>query len=164
MSRRRRKWNPVAWGLPEIELFEDERHLRTALREACHWSAITIALFTLVMVITGRVAVGLVQPALSSNGTIGLSPFWVRQIGFLLWMMIFAGIQMAITRRGLRRRLRAKLLELAVPVCIDCGYLLRGLPLAPGRCPECGRLFDDRVRYLVSNAPQRHADAGPTGP
>lgn len=46
--------------------------------------------------------------------------------------------------------LRETLLGRSVPICLKCGYLLRGLPLASERCPECGRPFDDRVRHILA--------------
>ena len=53
-------------------------------------------------------------------------------------------------RRGTGRDLRTKLLASGVPVCVSCGYLLRGLSPATGRCPECGTEFSARVRDLLS--------------
>ncbi|MCA9242551.1 MAG: hypothetical protein KDA32_01250 [Phycisphaerales bacterium] len=47
--------------------------------------------------------------------------------GFWLW------------RRRFRRFLRERLTTLGVPVCLGCGYDLRGQE--EPRCPECGRGF-----------------------
>ncbi len=41
-----------------------------------------------------------------------------------------------LTRGRIRRSLRAALAARGVPVCVPCGYDLRGL--ATRRCPECG--------------------------
>jgi hypothetical protein len=42
--------------------------------------------------------------------------------------------------------LRYELLDCGVPVCVQCGYHLIGLP-GPD-CPECGRPFDAHVRRI----------------
>ncbi|MGE3181608.1 MAG: hypothetical protein AB7N71_08255 [Phycisphaerae bacterium] len=42
-------------------------------------------------------------------------------------------------RQKCRRFLRERLIEQGVPVCIPCGYDLRGL--SENRCPECGAEF-----------------------
>ncbi len=47
-------------------------------------------------------------------------------------------------RRRTRRHLRTELVTRGVPVCVPCGYDLRGLP--EPRCPECGAAFDPRLR------------------
>ncbi|NLX15275.1 MAG: hypothetical protein GXY44_16730 [Phycisphaerales bacterium] len=43
-------------------------------------------------------------------------------------------------RKRRRRFLREKLVEKGVPICIECGYDLRG-QIEP-RCPECGTGYD----------------------
>jgi hypothetical protein len=57
------------------------------------------------------------------------SAWWV----FLIWFF----------RREIQRRLRLQLLQEGVPICIDCGYQLRGL--TEPRCPECGKPFDAKL-------------------
>ena len=42
-------------------------------------------------------------------------------------------------RRRIRVLLRQKLIEEGVPVCVQCGYMLKGVILP--RCPECGTAF-----------------------
>lgn len=43
-------------------------------------------------------------------------------------------------RGPVRRALRVELCKRGVPVCVPCGYDLRGLQTR--RCPECGAAFD----------------------
>lgn len=56
-------------------------------------------------------------------------------------------VALALTRRDAARFLRAALLDCGVPVCLDCGYCLRGL--SSECCPECGRKIDERVTKLI---------------
>ena len=51
---------------------------------------------------------------------------------------------------GMKKAVRRKLLDYDVPVCIGCGYSLRGLAGTSDCCPECGRGFDDRVHEILS--------------
>jgi predicted RNA-binding Zn-ribbon protein involved in translation (DUF1610 family) len=44
------------------------------------------------------------------------------------------------TRHLVRRSLRLQLQEMSIPVCLHCGYDLRGQ--VDPRCPECGQPFD----------------------
>ena len=46
-------------------------------------------------------------------------------------------------RRRCRRFLRAELISRGVPVCLPCGYDLRGQQ--EPRCPECGTRFDRQL-------------------
>jgi hypothetical protein len=55
----------------------------------------------------------------------------------------------ALHRWGVRRDLRHKLIKLGVPVCVGCGYLLRGLPVDTPVCPECVRKLDANVRSML---------------
>ncbi len=41
-----------------------------------------------------------------------------------------------LVREPMRKSLRRQMADLGVPVCVPCGYDLRGL--AEARCPECG--------------------------
>ena len=60
-------------------------------------------------------------------------------------------------RWGVRRDLRHKLLNLGVPVCLSCGYLLRGLSGAAAKCPECGAVIDSRARAALAAEANRAA-------
>ena len=51
-----------------------------------------------------------------------------------------------------RPYMREKLLECRVPVCMKCGYCLRGL--VSDCCPECGKELDERVRALIREEAQ----------
>ena len=53
--------------------------------------------------------------------------------------------RLLVSRRS--RRLQTVLMR-GTPLCLDCGYALKGLDDEP-QCPECGRLVDPRVRALL---------------
>ena len=102
---------------------------------------------------------------------------WVEPIvgdsALFRWSLFFVGgyfvlliFQMLRFRWFGRQYMRDKLLECGVPVCVKCGYCLRGL--AADQCPECGKELDARVRALIRDEAQpdgRGASDGsaPTG-
>ena len=43
----------------------------------------------------------------------------------------------------MRKHLREQLIARGVPICLRCGYDVKGL--AKPRCPECGEAFDERL-------------------
>jgi hypothetical protein len=49
-----------------------------------------------------------------------------------------------IWRRPIQRALREHLVAKGVPICLHCGYDMRGLP--EPRCPECGECATPQVR------------------
>lgn len=56
-------------------------------------------------------------------------------------LMVGAGLH--LFRRRIRRSLRQQLIEIHVPICLECGYDLRG-QVEP-RCPECGKPFNPNL-------------------
>jgi hypothetical protein len=48
-----------------------------------------------------------------------------------------------VFHRRLTALVRKRLLELGIPICLHCGYDLRGQ--TEPRCPECGRGFDRKL-------------------
>lgn len=65
-------------------------------------------------------------------------------------ILAFVVVLRWLHRRGAARWLRVKLVEEGVPVCVECGYLLRGLSPGAERCPECGRSLTAQVRCLIA--------------
>ncbi len=53
------------------------------------------------------------------------------------------GVMQWLWRNPIRRHLRRQLQERGIPICLSCGYDLRG-QLTP-RCPECGTAFDEAL-------------------
>lgn len=51
---------------------------------------------------------------------------------------VLGPLAMYWARNDQRRTLRSELRRLAYPICLNCGYDMRGLP--HDRCPECGEV------------------------
>jgi hypothetical protein len=58
----------------------------------------------------------------------------------LVSLLVFSTLRTWLSRRRLARRIRLRLRELRIPVCLTCGYNLTGL--TEPRCPECGEPYD----------------------
>lgn len=81
-------------------------------------------------------------------------PPWInRPIAFLVALIPLIGLFAWGLRHVLPRRLRLNLLDCGVPICVACGYSLRGLPLPTECCPECGRPLDESVRRILVEQP-----------
>jgi hypothetical protein len=65
---------------------------------------------------------------------------WLPCVAYQALIMSSLGamflVEVAVTRNRFRQHLREILVQLGVPVCLDCGYDLTGLDSS--RCPECG--------------------------
>jgi hypothetical protein len=90
-------------------------------------------------------------------------PRFVRGLPIVLievWLLDI--ITMYLTKNTIRHSLRLQLQEIGIPVCLNCGYDLRG-QVEP-RCSECGRAFDPAL--LHREIPRQLSDASsppPTG-
>lgn len=125
---------------PELEYFEREdlQHLASeALTTARHevmrsWSFWLASLALWVLAIAASVlAARLFQKYIGS-------PRWVESLlNGGAWVVVSCGVWWLFRRRT-RRHLREMLFRLGVPICIPCGYDLRG---SKERCPECGTKF-----------------------
>lgn len=60
-----------------------------------------------------------------------------------LWM---AGL---LDRDYMARNIRRALVENGIPVCLNCGYPLKGLPAETRCCPECGRTIEGTILPLI---------------
>jgi len=129
------KYRPASRSYPELARFADDERRKVALRRATRevmrsrrfWLFI---LGALVVAVAIAVPVGMMvkgSPALCGGfgGLIG---------GTLVGSWVF------FCRSNLRASLRRQLVEQGVPICLRCGYDLRG-QLEP-RCPECGTPCD----------------------
>ena len=67
------------------------------------------------------------------------SPDWVRHVAAGCCYVVISGVVWRLFRQRTQHHLREKLVQLGVPICILCGYDLRG---STGRCPECGTMIE----------------------
>lgn len=86
--------------------------------------------------------------------------------GLLMGLTVGPGA-ILVWRNTVRRSLREQLIEKGIPICLKCGYDLRGQ--AVPRCPECGAPFaaiprSDDVRPVSDEAATRAEDVESAGP
>lgn len=153
MKKRGRPPHPLNFSfanLPELELFETNEQREAALL-AIGWE------FGNPRKIDWWIGVGTVVAAVIGSSVLLRFvlravdwPGWVEDtLRMLLMIACFLLVLRALHRWGARGDLRRQLLKVGVPVCLGCGYSLRGLGADSPRCPECGRLVDERVRELL---------------
>lgn len=139
-------------GLPELDYFPTPEARDTALYELGRDAGMSapkslaagiaiIAAFTLSLVFAVKWLLRLVHwPRLLEE--------WILISlagGFVFLLLRF------LHRRGFVSELRAKLVANGVPICIPCGYLLRGLPETTTNCPECGKIIEPKARAVISS-------------
>jgi hypothetical protein len=137
--------------LPEMAHFPTDAARQKAVDEVAAeirgWGLVSGIALT---VCVGVVAFFLTRFAISLV-PVALAPNWARDtVPMALTVGITAiGIRY-LHRRGTEKTLRHKLLDVGVPICIDCGYLLRGLAPDAQRCPECGAKLDPRAVCAIA--------------
>lgn len=136
------RYRYMASRLPELVLFSSDDERKQALRQARRMthpglsvlgSAFASALGSaLLLLVTYQIF-----PALRSM--LGLCGALIGALtgatASLTWLWV--------TRPRVRRSLREQLVERGLPVCLECGYDLRG-QIDP-RCPECATPFDEKL-------------------
>jgi hypothetical protein len=151
-----RRWQPWLWGRlpnwlasrPEARCFDNEAERDTVIDEVAKryaWGGLGILKAVGVFVVAATVGnlVGhLLERALAACRL--LPPSIAGNVqgfvaGGVLVLLLLDGYDM-LWRRPALRLLRRRLNELGRPVCVQCGYDLRGQTEA--RCPECGASFD----------------------
>jgi hypothetical protein len=136
--------------LKELEQFDDDAEAQEALREIERESSNPA---------TWQFWFAIAVLVISAFATIRLTRWLIRPMrwpGFVEDLVTFglAGVVFWIILRWLHRAdapadLRRKLLKRGIPVCLACGYSLRGQPPASAQCPECGAHLDEHVRQLI---------------
>ncbi|MHC4126690.1 MAG: hypothetical protein ACYSWT_03970 [Planctomycetota bacterium] len=141
-------------AFPELNLLDSAAERRKVSRTA-HRSVMRTRRFWLcwvgaaVSAVSAMVfIVGVFIPWLKQHVAL---PDWLVKIvmAFLVTGIVAGGWQFGL-RRPTRRRIREELLARGIPVCLACGYSLRGQ--TGTRCPECGRAFDPQ-RFERSGSP-----------
>jgi hypothetical protein len=85
------------------------------------------------------------RPVAALPGSLRLTILFASCIAMLL---VGRFLSVFVTRRDASGFLRERLLDCGVPVCLACGYCLRGI--ASERCPECGVELPPRVREIMA--------------
>lgn len=134
------------WLYPELARFDTQAERQTAAMQ-----------FQRQLIKSWRMWATVIGVSIGLGTIVPLMPLWlpwlvpglrfsiamqvvVTTIGSILPGLILPiGLNLAI-RQPFRRHLRERLAARGVPICIPCGYDLRGLTEA--RCPECGTPFD----------------------
>ena len=137
-------------GLPELEYFSTPVDRQKAIDEIGaeagnpkspgFWLAIGLLVATALL---ARWAAGLLLSFV-------LWPRWLEDVLHTAAMVVaFVAVLRWLHRSDAATELRKKLLAGGVPVCMACGYLLRGLSVMTKRCPECGAEFSPRACELL---------------
>lgn len=160
--RRGNRWSErmILGGVPEQDLFPDERTRREAVdrvdeameKGSEFWVKMTLALVVWVAI------------CLACNWAIEnfiVQSAWVTVVGAPLALLGSVAVVLWTWRHVASRRLRRALIESGVPVCLRCGYPLRGLRSdhAP-QCPECGWRVSRRVRSVMEATIDHAANTG----
>jgi len=123
---------------PELLLFESEQERKTAFWEA--GNNLTTGVCAMVLVSLIAYLVGYWADYLPSGAILPLAPMVPLLCGLPpLWL----------SKKATRRKLRRMMVEAGVPICLKCGYDLRG-QVTP-RCPECGTPFDEKLLRKRTN-------------
>ena len=125
---------------PELEHFEREDEpcpASEALNFAKHevmktWRSWLMLLALAVLYMTATMLAGRIMTQYFG------SPDLVRFVARASCGVVVSLAAWRLFRDRTRRHLRERLVQLGVPICIPCGYDLRG---STDRCPECGTTF-----------------------
>lgn len=151
-ARRLAKWR-VRLGLghsPELDLFPTESDRNGALFDLSRhpgspsstawWAGIGTYV---VFVVSASVAIAWHLQFVNWPHWIELSlPICIAALGFAL---LRAFVQHRVSDKFLRHRL----IMCGVPVCLHCGYCLRGMPDVSTICPECGKPIDPSAKKVM---------------
>ncbi len=139
-----------AWArrrFPELDSFETDAQRTEA------WFAATSALkfnwryWVMLLVLLSAFAVGTVMCVQSVLPRLDIgNPFLKTALPALIvsfFSIVLSLAAVLIFRRSVALSIRRRLLDAGIPVCLACGYDLRGQHQP--RCPECGRPFDASI-------------------
>lgn len=134
---------------PELERYETSDAAKAAWR-AAWWRVLRTLRFWAI----GIVLIGVAPASISlfivyarRLLSIPIPPvLWGGLIGGVIGGFMGLGFQLAF-RTPVRRSLREDLVCKGVPICVNCGYDLRGLE--EPRCPECGEAFDPALTAIA---------------
>ena len=155
--------SPYTRGLPEWDMFPDEATREQAIKAIERGMMPRSILGWLKFLVLCTVLFIMPYVVVSICVDHVLPPFQHADLAkFVAAVVMYTAIVYVLLRRDMPRALRQQLLDAGVPVCMHCGYDLRGLPADRDRCTECGRPFGLRVRELVRHSHLTGADTGNT--
>ncbi|MCY2952624.1 MAG: hypothetical protein NTU53_11725 [Planctomycetota bacterium] len=147
MKREIRDNSRLIKRFPELAFFSDpsDRYaaFRTAMREI-RWryfllAAVFSSMSCLVVPYLVRLLLVHLRALLNAPHLHSVSRVVVGVCNGLIPLVI-AFVLVHLFRKRIQRSLRSQLVARGTPICVECGYDLRG-QLEP-RCPECGKAFD----------------------
>ena len=141
-----RKYRNLSRVIPELAMFPTDKQRKVAMRNASsilgpRSSRLWLWLLLFLMAAGGLIAVA---PQITS----------LHPIAGRLWPSLIVPLMatwMWFCRSVVRRRLCEQLVAKGVPICIKCGYDLRGQNVP--RCPECGTPFDETLLNASGETP-----------
>jgi hypothetical protein len=131
---------PITHKLPELDLVADEalRHrLLTEIEQEMTprtWKSLAQFLAAVVLFLIVPVSAGY----LVSKVLLPPSGRWNNWLFLAIVLVGYTVIVFFAIRRDIPKTLRRKLNGLGIPVCLRCGYDLRGGVADRTTCPECG--------------------------
>ena len=140
------KYRNLSRVIPELAMFPTDKQRKVAMRNASSIlgpgsSRLWLWLLLFLMAVGGLMAVA---PQITS----------LHPIAGRLWPSLIVPLTLSwmwFCRSVVRRRVREQLAAKGVPICIECGYDLRGQDVP--RCPECGTLFDETLLNACGEIP-----------
>lgn len=145
-------------SVPEYQLFQSEEARLKAIMDldvklegsASFWRA--VAVISIAGTVLANASLFIVP--MMTRWRVPIIGWSVSEMTAVLVVVMSIAAIVWVWRMGVARRLREKLIESGVPVCRECGSLLRGLSVSDGggraslRCPECGWEADEVVIAL----------------
>jgi hypothetical protein len=154
---RKHPMNMTLAGIEELEMFPNAEEREKAIAQ--HADSIRgwdLALGAGVCVVAGVGAWVLARWGILGGLSYLTSkpvPGWAQELVTFGTIALCMFMTLRVLHRwGAKRELRHKLVTLGVPVCVGCGYLLRGLDPKTEKCPECGRAIEKAVTEMLVTA------------
>jgi len=145
-------FNVTLHGLEELDQFSTDAERQAALKEIADEAAdLTSKGYWLGV----GILVGVTLSVWAGSAwllTLASWPSAVKEI--LRWLVMATSFFLTLRwlhRWGAREELREKLLARGVPICIKCGYSLRGATPESTNCPECGQKIDERAAKILAS-------------
>lgn len=139
------------WLFPELALFETESERRAIVNRFAkrQWRTPQFWLCVLLYLVTCVLLVAAWLFLFHSSRWRGSLPPWSLGVPIgLAGPILVLALRQTLRKPG-REFIRQELCARGVPICVKCGYDLRGQ--VDPRCPECGRAFDPKLTKRPSD-------------